>query len=171
MHFQKLVEKELRQQSCTLHWCTEVKADVWNRQCLYSYPYTKGVCWHSLLREACSPFPRTVVLRPERAITISFSLRLCFVWSSGPVWGFWMLLQNKCIIIFIQSMHKTLLSHFLIAAWGFMANWWRKKKYENPFRSKVHSENEKHFRQQMYWNVDMVQWSQYYAFFFSPFPY
>lgn len=92
--------------------------------------------------------------------------------ASGCAYGlrFWSCLRSpgtapKQVHYHLYLKHvKTLLAHFLTAAWGFMANQQRKKA-QKPFQ--VHSAQWKWktIRKQMHWNVDMVQWSQRYALF------
>lgn len=110
-------------------------------------------------KRVCSPFLRTAALRLYSAITAcAYGLRF---WSCLTLPG----TAPKQVHRHLYSKHaKTLPSHFLIAAWGFTANQQRKKA-RKPFQ--VHSAHWKWkpVREQVHWNVDMVQWSQCYALF------
>lgn len=97
------------------------------------------------LRKVCSLFPRTVVLRPQRAITQVQTLAVLTGWSClRPL-----VTTPKQAHCHLYSKHaKNVISPLFNSSLRFYGKSVEKKKHENPFRSKVHSENEKHFREQ-----------------------
>lgn len=118
------------------------------KQCLYSCPCTKGVCWYSFAKKGLLTLSQNSGAKTIEGNHIGTAFA-CAYWLR-----FWSCLRPlgttpKQVHRHLYSKHaKNVISPLFNSSLRFYGKSVEKKKHENPFRSKVHSENEKHFRGQ-----------------------
>lgn len=134
--------------SWLVHEASSALVTLCQRCCQYTYPKRFAYPEDSL----------------QSAITQAQPQALLMAWASGPACDLPILLQNKCLI-FIWKIQTHNLPTFYNSLRFYGKSAEEKKKHKTPFRSTLHSANEKPIREQMHCNVDMVQWSQCYALF------
>lgn len=126
-------------------------------QAVLWYPCAKGVCQHRLIH-------RDLLTLPENSSAQPAECKQTQPQAVLVAWALPTLLPNKCL--FFIWKHKHLTSPLFIKSLRFYGKSAEKKKnHKTPFRSKLHSANEKPIREQKHWNVDIVQWSNVMLFF------